>query len=314
MEATELALFERGIEAAVAGCSGTELDAALHELGWIDALAADPRTAVSTLFTALGAAASTSSALEWAVAAALGLDGSTGLVLPALGTDHAPATSYADHITVHGIGTGKLADAETVVVVTARGGAHIAASVPAAALTRRSIRGLDPWLGWVQIDGDIAALDGKDVDWPAGVGMARRALAHELIGASRRMLDLAREHALERVQFGQPIARFQAIRHRLADVLVAIEAAEAMADAAWIDGSTTTAAMAKAVAGRSARTAARHCQQVLAGIGFTTEHPLHRAVRRALVLDQFFGASRLLTRALGDELLATRQLPPVLPL
>ena len=73
-------------------------------------------------------------------------------------------------------------------------------------------------------------------------------------------------------------------------------------------------AMAKASAGRSARTAARHCQQVLAGIGFTTEHPLHRSVRRVLVLDGLFGSARTLTAALGEDLLATRQLPPLLPL
>ena len=72
--------------------------------------------------------------------------------------------------------------------------------------------------------------------------------------------------------------------------------------------------MAKAVAGREARTAARHCQQVLAGIGFTTEHPFHLYFRRVLVLDALFGTSRTLTRALGDDLLATRQLPPLLPL
>ena len=72
--------------------------------------------------------------------------------------------------------------------------------------------------------------------------------------------------------------------------------------------------MAKALAGRGARTAARHCQQVLAGIGFTTEHPLHRYVRRVLVLDELFGSARALTRQLGDELLDDRQLPPLLPL
>ena len=128
------------------------------------------------------------------------------------------------------------------------------------------------------------------------------------------MLELARAHALERIQFGQPISMFQAVRHRLADTLVAIEMAEAVLDAAWLDQSPQTAAMAKALAGRGARTAARHCQQVLAGIGFTTEHPLHRYVRRVLVLDELFGAARSLTKDLGDDLLTSRQLPPQLPL
>ena len=97
------------------------------------------------------------------------------------------------------------------------------------------------------------------------------------------------------MQFDRPIAGFQAVRHRLADSLVAIEAADAAAHAAGDDGSPLTAALAKAVAGRSARTVARHAQQVLAGIGFTTEHPLHLYVRRALVLDHLLGDARSLT-------------------
>lgn len=143
---------------------------------------------------------------------------------------------------------------------------------------------------------------------------ARRALAHELVGAARAMLELARVHALERVQFGQPIAQFQAVRHRLAEALVAIEAASAALDAAWDDDTQTAAAIAKAVAGRSARTVAKHAQQVLAGIGFTTEHPFHGYLFRVLELDHQYGDYRTLTRELGAQLLADRRLPPVLPL
>jgi alkylation response protein AidB-like acyl-CoA dehydrogenase len=128
------------------------------------------------------------------------------------------------------------------------------------------------------------------------------------------MLELARGHALERIQFGRPISAFQAVRHRLADTLVAIETADAVLGAAWEDRFSQTAAMAKALAGRGARTAARHCQQVLAGMGFTTEHALHRYVRRVLVLDQLMGSASLLTRELGAELLRTKELPALLPL
>ncbi len=128
------------------------------------------------------------------------------------------------------------------------------------------------------------------------------------------MLRLAREHAVDRVQFDRPIAGFQAVRHRLAESLVAIEAADAAAQAADDDGSTLTAALAKAVAGRSARTVARHAQQVLAGIGFTTEHSLHLYVRRALVLDVLLGDARSLTASLGTQLLNDRRLPSLLPL
>ena len=64
----------------------------------------------------------------------------------------------------------------------------------------------------------------------------------------------------------------------------------------------------------SARTESRHSQQVLAGIGFTTEHELHEQIRRVVLLDQLFGGAVNLTRALGDEILATSTLPDLLPL
>jgi alkylation response protein AidB-like acyl-CoA dehydrogenase len=167
--------------------------------------------------------------------------------------------------------------------------------------------GIDPSYGLVEV--------AEGADLPADrERLARLAVSHELMGASRRMLALAREHALERIQFDQPIARFQAVRHKLAEVLIAIETAEAVVEAAWIDGSPATAAMAKAMAGRGARTAAKHCQQVCAGIGFTTEHDLHRYIRRVYVLDELLGAGRTLTKQLGDDVLRTRRLPDLLPL
>ena len=78
----------------------------------------------------------------------------------------------------------------------------------------------------------------------------------------------------------------------------------------WDDPAPTAAAVAKALAGHAAHTAARHGQQVLAGIGFTTEHPLQRYVRRVLVLDELFGSSRSLTREIGRQLIEARRLPP----
>ena len=77
---------------------------------------------------------------------------------------------------------------------------------------------------------------------PGAVALAQLGPGPQLVGAARAMLELARRHALERVQFGRPIGRFQAVRHRLAETLVAIESAEAVLGAAWEDGSPTTAA------------------------------------------------------------------------
>jgi alkylation response protein AidB-like acyl-CoA dehydrogenase len=84
--------------------------------------------------------------------------------------------------------------------------------------------------------------------------------------------------------------------------------------AAWDDPSPLASSIAKAVAGASARTVARHAQQVLGGMGYTTDHPLHRYVRRTLVLDQLLGSGRALTREIGEQLLRERELPAMLPL
>ncbi|HEY5096613.1 MAG TPA: acyl-CoA dehydrogenase family protein, partial [Acidimicrobiales bacterium] len=190
--------------------------------------------------------------------------------------------------------------------------------VKTADLTLRLVHGVDPRLGLVEVSGDrlpvTAEYDLASGQWPRAIALARLATGHELVGASRALLELARRHALERVQFGRPIASFQAVRHRLADTLVAIESADAALVSAWDEGSPQAAATAKALAGRSAQIATRHCQQVLAGIGFTAEHDLHLYVRRVLVLDELFGSARALTADLGRELLATRRLPPLPPL
>jgi hypothetical protein len=141
------------------------------------------------------------------------------------------------------------------------------------------------------------------------MGEARRAVGWWLVGSARAMLSLARQHALDRVQFGRPIASFQAVRHRLAETLVAIEGAEATLGLPGAENSDLTAMLAKAAAGKAALTAAKHCQQVLAGIGFTAEHDLHRHVKRALVLDGLLGSSRELTRKAGAGLRARGSAP-----
>ena len=275
IEGHDLELFERSLEHATTNHTGPELDAALTDLGWPDAFAEDPRVAVSRLFVLQGAACVTSSALTWVV----GSD-----VLPPLGQWQSPSTA------TDGLLLGGTRD-------TAR-------------FAQTPIAGVDPSLGLVAVQGGFT----DPVDWPASLALGQIALGHELVGASRKMLELARDHAVERIQFDQPIAMFQAVRHRLAETLVAIEAAEAALDVAWIDREPVSAAIAKAVAGRAARTAARHSQQVLAGIGFTTEHPFHGYVKRTLVLDQLLGSSHALTRDLGAQILAAGELPPLVPL
>jgi hypothetical protein len=172
------------------------------------------------------------------------------------------------------------------------------------------------WVVWDRISAETAEptlgglpLRREEEGYPIRVAEARRAVAWWLIGSSRAMLNLARQHALDRVQFGKPIAGFQAVRHKLAETLVAIEGAEATLSLPDDDSPDLTALLAKAAAGKAALTAAKHCQQVLGGIGFTEEHALAHHVKRVLVLDGLLGTSRELTRRAGAGLRARGSVP-----
>jgi len=320
MDGEALELFERSLDNATKEHTGQALDAALEDVGWHDALALELRAAISIFFALQGANNVSSSALCHVVRHALGLSArpEAGVVLPAIGRWDPPGTLNGRGLRVNGLAPLTLGVQESAIVMAATERGDIAVVVPTASLTLDAVSGIDPSCGLLRVTGEDIPTD-EDLgltasDWISAVALARLSVAHELVGASRKMLQLAREHARGRIQFGRPISSFQAIRHRLADTLVAIETADAMLDSAWLDATPNTAAMAKAVAGRHARTTARHCQQVLAGIGFTTEHPLHLYIQRALLLDGLFGTSASLTRALGEEVIRSAQLPPLLPL
>jgi hypothetical protein len=176
------------------------------------------------------------------------------------------------------------------------------------------------WVVWERRDGNDTAIDEllpirpvpqEDPLPPAALHAGRRALGWWLVGTSRAMLSLARQHAVDRVQFGRHISSFQAIRHRLAETLVAIEGAEATLQVATecADPQGLASLLAKATAGQAALTAARHCQQVLGGIGFTAEHPLHHHIKRSLILDGLLGSSRELTREAGKAVVAAGSAP-----
>jgi len=195
--------------------------------------------------------------------------------------------------------------------------ARLSASlVPIGNVELRAVRGIDPELGLHEARVSISATGAASLDgsaWDAALALGRRALAHRIAGTARAMLALARGHALEREQFGRPIARFQAVRHRLAEALIAIEGLEAAASSGEpADGAT--AALAKALAGRAARSVSAHCQQVLAGIGFTTEHAFHRLLKRSMVLEGLLGTADELATELGRELLASRRVAALIEL
>lgn len=135
----------------------------------------------------------------------------------------------------------------------------------------------------------------------AGTGDAAAAvLAAEAVGAAGRVLERTVEYAGQRIQFGRPIGSFQAVKHRLADVHVAVQAARSAAYyAAWAAGRGEGAgALALAQALEALRCAAAEGIQLHGGIGFTWEHDAHLYFKRAAGDELLFGpVHRLRDRA-----------------
>jgi hypothetical protein len=321
MDAAERALLAGTVHDAVAraAATGRNVDATLAELEWLDILGAEPDAAYDIVFGVLGTTNATATVLDDVVVSGLGVQPrpERAALLPPFGAWHVPGRIDRDRVHARGMVSARIATAGEVVLVCDDGDELWAVTMPAGSVDTTAMRGVDPDadLRVATIDthaGSVRAL--PDGAWDVTIANARRAVAHQIAGAARAMLELARTHALERNQFGRPIARFQAVRHRLADALVAIEALDATLAAAADEPGPQTAALAKAVAGQAVHTVATHCQQVLAGIGFTTEHPFHRYLKRTMLLDGWFGAADDITAAIGHELLRSQSVPTLIEL
>ena len=120
-------------------------------------------------------------------------------------------------------------------------------------------------------------------------------LAAELVGVAQRCLDMTVAYTKERRQFARPVGSFQALKHRMADVWVAISQARAASRYAAACLATAdpdakvAAAMAKAYCSEAAVLAAQECVQLHGGIGFTWEHPAHLYLKRAKADSIAFG-------------------------
>jgi alkylation response protein AidB-like acyl-CoA dehydrogenase len=153
------------------------------------------------------------------------------------------------------------------------------------------------------------------------IDLARTILAAEAVGVARESTDLAAEYAKARLQFGRPIAMYQAVKHHCANMAVATELATA---AVW-DAARAAAgggdqfSYAAAIAATLAVEAADRCtnlgMQVHGGIGFTWEHDCHLYMRRAFAIaalinrDESATATTDLVRA-GVRRARTVDLPP----
>ena len=153
---------------------------------------------------------------------------------------------------------------------------------------------------------DVMLVDAAVVGEPGGAVEALERQLHtalvlqnaETVGALDRVLAFTLEYAVDRVSFGRPIGSYQAIKHRLADLKMRLEACHATADAsahAVAEGSPRAAelvSVAKSYIGAHAPSMVQDCVQIHGGIGVTWDHDLHLYLRRVTQNAALFGGVR----------------------
>jgi alkylation response protein AidB-like acyl-CoA dehydrogenase len=207
--------------------------------------------------------------------------------------------------------------ADALVVLADDAGVRRLALVPlGAGVSSSPIPWIDEWLAPAAVTLDAAPADAvhpADDLLPRLMAVGAVLAAAEAAGAAAGVLELARQYAGERRQFGRTIGSFQALRHLLADMYVkqdsswstVLFAAAALEEGA--DDALRTAAIAKAYVSRAAQEVAQGALQVFGGIAFTAEHPAHRYLRRILARGQQFGDARHHERAIGRALVGAPQ-------
>lgn len=141
-----------------------------------------------------------------------------------------------------------------------------------------------------------------------GLGLARAHTAARSIGLARGALEDAMAYAKERVQFGQPISDFQAIRFKIATMATEVEAARQLMyyvcseiDAGRAGRVETS--MVKLFASEMAERVTSEALQIFGGAGYTTLHPIERYWRDARLTKIFEGTSEIQQRIIADALL-----------
>ena len=182
-------------------------------------------------------------------------------------------------------------------------------------------QGLDPGLGVCAVSGttgEMTVLAEGDLGstwWEAAQARGRVALCRHIVAALGVMIEQARAHVSERAQFGRLVGTFQAVRHKLVEAHVATTAADCMTTSAWeSDDLVLAAATAKVVTGKAVGVTAAHTQQLLAGIGFTADHPYHRFMKRAVVLERMLGSGIELAPLVGRRLIEQGSAPRLVQL
>ena len=199
--------------------------------------------------------------------------------------------------------------AEVVVLATPTWAALLDLAEPGLELTATAA--LDPGQGATILSGTqavprVRVCNGElaqrlFLTWHVGV-------AAELIGVAQTMLETSVAYAQSRIQFGKPIAAYQAVSHRLADMCVAVESSRALLSRLIMlaaDGHDTNALLTVVRHGvpHAARTACESAIQIHGGLGFTWEQGLHLWYRRVLQIQAAFGGPSATAHATGQAYL-----------
>ena len=126
-------------------------------------------------------------------------------------------------------------------------------------------------------------------------------LAAEQVGAAARCLELTVAYTKERVQFGRPIGSFQALKHRMADLYVAVQSARAVVGDAIAEPTPTAASLARLAASEAFTAVAGEAIQLHGGIAITWEHDIQLYFKRAHGSAQLFGPPSDQLRKLESE-------------
>jgi hypothetical protein len=324
MDADDLELLNETLLGLAESVRLGQLTASLDAFGWRDVLADHPKEAIAALFTAQGRTGQWSAALQDVLAAdvaRLGIDGTANVVLPRPNT--AMPGSWRDgEATVHGVLLGPRDDIGKLVTAgRSESGARLVIAVDHEDLLVARRDGLDPALGIRDVSGTtrratvLAEAEEADAWWEAAQARGRLALCHQMVAALFVMVEQARAHVSERAQFGRLVGTFQAVRHKLVEAHVASTAADASTATAWeSDDLALAAATAKVVTGQAVSVTAANAQQLLAGIGFTAEHPFHRFMKRTIVLERMLGSAAELASELGRQLVERGEAPRLVQL
>jgi alkylation response protein AidB-like acyl-CoA dehydrogenase len=159
---------------------------------------------------------------------------------------------------------------------------------------------LDPTRRLTRVTPGASTAIGTD---PGIADSAAILLAAEQIGAAARCLDLTVEYTKQRVQFGRPIGSFQALKHRMADMYVAVQSARAVVADAIATPTAVSAALASLAASEAFCAVAGDAIQLHGGIAITWEHDMQLYFKRAYSSAQLFGAPRDQLQRLESEVL-----------